>query len=52
MCLRKDLPQMKGKDEKVKLKSLEERLAFYSCLLYFFYLLKEQDTCVFISLVS
>ena len=24
MCLRKDLPQMKEKDEKVKLKSLEE----------------------------
>ena len=28
MCLRKDLPEMKKKDEKVKMKSSEERLAF------------------------
>ena len=34
MCLRKDLPQMKEKDGKVKLKSLEERWA--SILLYIF----------------
>lgn len=28
MCLRKDLPEMKKKDENVRMKSLEERLAY------------------------